>query len=150
LGLMQVMPDTARHVSKLTRVAYNGEAWLLEPTNNMAVGQAWLQQLAGTPTVDNNLLRLIVAYNAGEGRLAGWLAADLQDTQDDPLLFVESVPIGETRAYVKKVMANLWAYQSRSGGEIPSLRALAENRWPDVEPAAALPQPKAKPSARAN
>ena len=30
-------------------------------------------------------------------RLAGWLAADLQDTQEDPLLFVESVPIGETR-----------------------------------------------------
>lgn len=150
LGLMQVMPDTARHVSKLTRVAYNGEAWLLDPTNNMAVGQAWLRQLAGTPTVDNNLLRLIVAYNAGEGRLAGWLAADLEDTHDDPLLFVESVPIGETRAYVKKVMANLWAYQSRSGGEIPSLQALAENRWPDVEPAAAIPQPKAKPSARAN
>lgn len=150
LGLMQVMPDTAVHVSRLTRLAYNGEAWLLEPTNNMAVGQAWLQQLAGTPTVDNNLLRLIVAYNAGEGRLAGWLAADLQDTQDDPLLFVESVPIGETRAYVKKVMANLWAYQSRAGGEIPSLRALAENRWPEVEPAAAIPQPKAKPDARAN
>ncbi len=150
LGLMQVMPDTAVHVSRLTRLAYDGEAWLLDPTNNMAVGQAWLQQLAGTPTVDSNLLRLIVAYNAGEGRLAGWLAADLQDTLDDPLLFVESVPIGETRAYVKKVMANLWAYQSRTGGEIPSLQALAENRWPVVEPPAALPQPKAKPSARAN
>ena len=151
LGLMQVMPDTARHVARLTKLAYNGEDWLLEPTNNMAVGQAWLQQLAGTPTVGNSLLHLIVAYNAGEGRLAGWLAKDLQDTQADPLLFVESLPIAETRAYAKKVMANLWAYQARSGDSIPSLQALAENRWPEVEPVlAAVPHPKAKPYARAN
>lgn len=151
LGLMQVMPDTARHVARLTKLAYNGEDWLLEPTNNMAMGQAWLQQLAGTPTVGNSLLHLVVAYNAGEGRLAGWLAKDLEDTQADPLLFVESLPIAETRAYAKKVMANLWAYQARSGGSIPSLQALAENRWPEVEPVrAAAPQPKAKPNARAN
>ena len=148
LGLMQVMPDTAQHVAKLTRLAYNGEAWLLEPANNMAVGQAWLQQLAGTPTVDNSLLRLVVAYNAGEGRLAGWLAADLGGMEADPLLFIESIPIAETRAYVKKVMANLWAYQAHAGEAVPSLQALAENRWPTVEMAAAsVPQPKAKPDA---
>ena len=54
-------------------------------------------------------------------------------------------------AYAKKVMANLWAYQARSGDSIPSLQALAENRWPEVEPVlAAVPHPKAKPYARAN
>ena len=72
LGLMQVMPDTAVHVSRLTRLAYNGEAWLLDPTNNMAVGQAWLQQLAQTPTVDNSLLRLIVAASGRESAARIW------------------------------------------------------------------------------
>ena len=137
LGLMQVMPDTARHVAKLTQLAYNGEGWLLHPPNNMAVGQAWLQQLAATKTVDGSLIHLVTAYNAGEGRLIGWQANELKDVGDDPLLFVESVPIAETRGYVKKVLANLWAYQSRLGEPSPSLLALAENHWPDVPPATA-------------
>lgn len=136
LGLMQVMPDTARHVAKLTKIAYQGEGWLLHPPNNMAVGQAWLQQLAATRTVDRNLIHLVTAYNAGEGRLIGWLTKDLKGVEEDPLLFVESVPITETRSYIKKVLGNLWAYQSRLGEPSPSLQALAENRWPEVPSAA--------------
>ena len=67
--------------------------------------------------------------------------------RDDPLLFIESVPLAETRGYLKKVLANLWAYQARAGGTAPSLQALAENRWPEVGPAPAPPpRPKAKPS----
>jgi soluble lytic murein transglycosylase len=145
LGLMQVMPDTARDVAKRLRVAYAGERWLLSPANNLAVGQAWLELLAGTPTVDGDLIRLLAAYNAGEGRLAGWLQDELDGTEQDPLLFLETVPIAETRNYVKKVLANLWAYEARLGRPSPSLRALAENRWPEVAPAgvaAAIPGSK--------
>ena len=43
----------------------------------MAVGQAWLRQLAATPTVKGSLIHLLAAYNAGEGRLQGWLAGEL-------------------------------------------------------------------------
>jgi soluble lytic murein transglycosylase-like protein len=139
LGLMQVMPDTARHVARLVEVAYAGEDWLLEPANNMAVGQAWLGRLAQTPTVDGSLIHLLAAYNAGEGRLQRWLAGELAHAADDPLLFVESVPLVETRGYLKKVLGNLWAYQARTGGGSPSLAALAENRWPAVAPDAAPP-----------
>ena len=77
LGLMQIMPDTARHVAKLVKIAYAGDDWLLAPPNNMAVGQAWLRQLAATPTVKGSLIHLLAAYNAGEGRLQGWLAGEL-------------------------------------------------------------------------
>jgi hypothetical protein len=52
------------------------------------------------------------------------------------------VPIEETREYVKKVLANLWAYQARLGQVTPSLQALAENRWPSAgrpEATAGLP-----------
>jgi soluble lytic murein transglycosylase-like protein len=147
LGLMQVMPDTARHVARLTRIAYAGEAWLLAPENNMAVGQAWLQQLAATPTVDGSLIHVLAAYNAGEGRLQGWLADELAPAADDPLLFIELVPIAETRGYLRKVLANLWAYQARAGRPIPSLRALAENRWPGVDAGGAPPRlPRTRPA----
>ncbi|MGE3295133.1 MAG: lytic transglycosylase domain-containing protein, partial [Geminicoccaceae bacterium] len=141
LGLMQIMPDTAAHLAKLTEVAYAGEDWLLEPANNLAVGQAWLRQLAGSPAVQGSLIHLLTAYNAGAGRLQGWLADELKPAADDPLLFVESLPIRETRAYVKKVLGSLWAYQDRDRETSPSLRALAENRWPEIDP---VPRPKAK------
>ena len=52
---------------------------------------------------------------------------------DDPLLYIESIPLTETRNYIKRVLASLWAYQARQGREIASLKALAENRWPEVE-----------------
>ena len=152
LGLMQIMPDTARHVAKLVKTAYAGDDWLLAPPNNMAMGQAWLRELAATPTVKGSLIHLLAAYNAGEGRLQGWLAGELAPAADDPLLFIESVPLAETRGYLKKVLANLWAYQARAGGTAPSLQALAENRWPEVGPAPAPPRhPKAKvrPAAKA-
>ena len=148
LGLMQVLPDTARDLAKVTRLAYAGEDWLLYPPNNRAVGQAWLQQLAGTGTVQGNLIHLLAAYNAGEGRVAGWLGNELAEAKDDPLLFIESVPLAETRGYIKKVLANLWAYQASQGQRSPSLTALAENRWPDVAPAG-NPPPKPKAQARA-
>ena len=102
------------------------------PPNNMAVGQAWLQQLGGTSTVQGNLIHLLAAYNAGEGRVAGWLGERAsRAAEDDPLLFVESVPLAETRGYIKKVLASLWAYQASQGERSPSLTALAENRWPE-------------------
>ena len=84
LGLMQVLPDTARDVAKVTQLAYAGEGWLLDPPNNMAVGQAWLRQLAATSTVQGNLVHLLAAYNAGEGRLAGWLGKELAGTRGRP------------------------------------------------------------------
>jgi hypothetical protein len=70
----------------------------------------------------------------------------LAPTAGDPLLFVESVPLAETRSYLKKVLANLWAYQARAGRDVPSLRSLAENRWPELEP---TPNPVPRPKFRA-
>jgi hypothetical protein len=130
---MQVMPDTGNLVAKGANLAYNGPDDLLQPEINLEVGQIWLRRLMRTETVGDSLIHLIVAYNAGETRLKGWLTSELKGApKQDPLLFIESVPIEETREYVKKVLANLWAYQARLGQLTPSLQALAENRWPSA------------------
>ena len=34
---------------------------------------------------------------------------------NDPLLFVESIPVAETRSYVKRLMAYHWLYRRRFG-----------------------------------
>ncbi|MFO1072157.1 MAG: lytic transglycosylase domain-containing protein [Geminicoccaceae bacterium] len=152
LGLMQVMPETAQIVARSLRVAYGGERWLLQPATNMKVGQAWMVYLAGSKAINNSLIHVIAAYNAGEGRITDLAAGELKVAADDPLLYIESMPIAETRNYIKRVLANLWAYQASDGREIPSLRALAENRWPEMPlggtvAAAALER---RPDARAN
>ena len=53
--------------------------------------------LAGQDAIGGNLLRLLASYNAGPGSLARW-AASMRD-DGDPLLFIEAIPIDETRAY---------------------------------------------------
>ena len=127
-GLMQVMPATAREIvarSDLELVDWDG---LFEPATGMALGQAYLDQILRRPGIGDNLMFAAIAYNAGPGRLAAW-CEDL-DADADPLLFLESIPLRETRIYVKKVLTNLWTYRDRLGQPRPSLDALARNAWP--------------------
>ena len=78
--------------------------------------------------MNGDLLRLIAAYNAGPGNVARWNAS--MSYRNDPLLFLETIPVHETRAYVQRVLACSWIYASRLGRPAPSLDALAAGRWP--------------------
>jgi soluble lytic murein transglycosylase len=49
---------------------------------------------------------------------------------EDPLLFIESLPIDETRRYVQTTLTFLWRYAARMKLPAPSLDALALNAWP--------------------
>jgi hypothetical protein len=48
----------------------------------------------------------------------------------DPLLFIESIPFAETRAYVAIVMRNYWMYGRQQGSAPASLKAIAQGMWP--------------------
>ncbi len=133
LGVMQVMPETARDVARRAKIAYAGTTALLDPAINIEVGQHKLLQLTQNRKLGKSLIHLLAAYNAGPNRLAGWLEQELRGTRDDPLLFIESVPLSETRGYIKKVLTNLWVYRARLGQPNVELLALAENRWPVLQ-----------------
>lgn len=122
-GLMQIMPATARYLSGSGDVDS-----LKDPATNLRLGQNYLQEMLtwGKPT--GNLFMTAVAYNAGPGNLTRWLAE--MDYANDPLLFVESVPARETRAYIERVLANLWLYNDRFGETASTLNDVAEGRWP--------------------
>jgi soluble lytic murein transglycosylase len=127
-GLMQLMPVTvAEAAEKLGQEPPDGDE-LLEPPVNLALGQAYLDRLLDGGLVGGNLFYMAAAYNCGPTCLARWRRS--LAIEDDPLLFLEALPSEQTRAYVKKVMLNLWTYRARLGQPIPSLRDLAENRWP--------------------
>ncbi len=116
-GLMQIMPSTANYMSS------GSNTELSDPQKNIEVGQKYVKYLLGDKVVNNDLFKMAVAYNAGPGNLAKWKEA-LKDI-DDPLLFIESVPSGETRAFVERVMVNYWIYRERMGQDSPSLDAIA-------------------------
>jgi hypothetical protein len=50
------------------------------------------------------------------------------------LLFIESIPLRETRDYVERVLTNLWIYRYRFGQPSPSLDAIAAGDWPSYTP----------------
>lgn len=128
LGVMQILPTTAAAMAKRHEIAFADAASLLDPSLNMTIGQAYLERLRDTYFIGDSIIHLAIAYNAGLKRAEGWAErfADL----DDPLLLMESVPIPETRLYVKKLVANLWAYRKKLGQPAPSLEALAAGDWP--------------------
>jgi peptidoglycan lytic transglycosylase len=127
-GLMQVMPETARDIAARGALEPPQQDDLLEPETSIQFGQAYLEHLLQRSPIGANLIYVAAAYNAGPGRITRW--RDQLGIADDPLLFLESIPMREPRVYVKKVLANLWTYRARLGQPQPSLDALARNHWP--------------------
>lgn len=122
-GLMQLMPGTAR------ALAADKADTLDDPQTNLELGQEYLAKLLQIKAVSNDLVRLLIAYNAGPGNLQKW--AKRFPKVDDPLLFVELVPIAETRDYVEKVLSNYWIYRLRDGLPTPTLDAVTAGKPAD-------------------
>lgn len=125
MGLMQLMPGTARLVSnRYAPETAGGNPY--EPSNNVALGQAYIVSLLGE--VDNNLVRTAAGYNGGPGNVIRWDNA--LNAGQDPLLYIASIPLHETRDFVQRVLANYWVYQIRLGQPTPSLDQIAAHEWP--------------------
>jgi len=128
-GLMQIMPATAAYI--LDDPSLRGKAGLQrlhDPAFSLELAQRYLHHLTAREVVDGDLIRLLAAYNNGPGNVARW-APNVRH-QDDPFLFIESIPVDETRAFVQRVLAYSWIYASRLGLPSPSLDALASGEFP--------------------
>lgn len=123
-GLMQVLPGTAKDMAG-TPVSTDQ---LNLPSTNMEYGQRYLEQLRDMSATGGLLPKVMAAYNAGPSPVERW-NSEVKDG-GDPLLFMESLPYYETRAYVNIVMRNYWMYQLRDQGSAPALVAMAQGKWP--------------------
>lgn len=127
-GLMQLMPETASYVTGTHAFREKaGKHQLTDPETNLQIGQKYVSQLLEQQGVDNDLLSMAIAYNAGPGNLRKW-KRELSEI-DDPLLFIEMIPMAETRNYVEQVLANYWIYRLRLDQPTPTLDAVAEGKW---------------------
>lgn len=136
-GVMQLMPATARYVVRRTGMGDSSLQELYEPEANIALGQQYLDMLLNDGTVGPDLFRLTAAWNGGPGNLGRWMRDPV--ASEDALLFIESIPLSETRDFVERILANLWIYRHRLGEPTPSLDALAAGQWPGWDGGAASP-----------
>ncbi|SDD69261.1 Soluble lytic murein transglycosylase [Sphingomonas sp. YR710] len=126
-GVMQLMPGTAQMVARHQGRTIDA-AMLSQPAASMELGQQYLRELAGNSGTAGLLPKVIAAYNAGPNSVANWNARGRNLA--DPLLFIESIPFTETRAYVTIVLRNYWMYQKQAGAKPGSLTAIAQGLWP--------------------
>lgn len=129
MGLMQLMPATARAVSaRYAPETAGANPW--DPSANVALGQAYISMLLNE--VDGNLVRTAAGYNGGPGNVMRW--DNSLNASQDPLLYIASIPLHETRDFVQRVLTNYWMYQIRMGQPTPSLDQIASHDWPRYAP----------------
>jgi soluble lytic murein transglycosylase len=111
VGLMQIMPDTARPVAD-ELVLPRDDARLTSPPYAIRVGARVLRKLLDQ--FHGNVPLAVAAYNCGAESVDRW-ASRAPGMQLDT--FVERIPFKETREYVAKVMGNLARYAYLAQGE---------------------------------
>jgi soluble lytic murein transglycosylase-like protein len=121
-GLMQVMPATAGEIEGDERLR-RMPAMLFEPSINLRVGQDYLARLMGMGGIEGDILRAVAAYDGGSLPVTTTLKQLPSDA--DAILLIESIPVPESRDYVKRVMASYWIYRRLMGKETRTLDAVA-------------------------
>lgn len=128
-GLMQIMPVTASFVMG-EQPGFRSARRLHDPAVNLEIGQRYLTYLAGQDGTHGDLIRLLASYNAGPNALTRWDDARADASGGDPLLFIEALPVRETRDFVHRALSYLWIYAGRMTMPAPSLDVLARGGWP--------------------
>ena len=127
-GLMQLMPATARQVSKSVKQRYSANRLTADPYFNIRLGSTYLSGLIDR--FDGNYVLAIAAYNAGPGNVNRWMRerGDPRGDTVDVIDWIERIPFGETRNYVQRVLEGLVVYRARLGRHSPVIS------WDKVSP----------------
>jgi soluble lytic murein transglycosylase len=116
LGLMQLLPATAREVAGKMSLPFIQDKLTRDPQYNVTLGSQYLSQML--QRFGGSYEIALAAYNAGPNRVARWL-----DTMGDPRAgkidmvdWIEMIPLRETRNYVQRIMEGVGVYRDRLTG----------------------------------
>lgn len=112
-GLMQIMPDTSKHIAKLLKLNPNSID-LNDPETNIQLGTYYLKYLMNN---FHNMDTVFAAYNAGFGNVNNWLKDEKYSSDGVSL---KNIPAQETKNYVKKVNKAIKAYEVLYGEKLPT------------------------------
>ncbi|MDO8598110.1 MAG: transglycosylase SLT domain-containing protein, partial [Sulfuricaulis sp.] len=124
LGLMQLMPSTGRLTGRKLNIPIRNNRALLNIENNLRLGVSYLKEVLGRN--NGNQVLATASYNAGPNRVSSWLP----DKTLDADIWVETIPFGETRDYVKNVMSYTTVYDHRLGSRPARLQERMQSVYP--------------------
>jgi len=132
IGVMQLIRRTALSLTPNSEGLSEREIErrLLDPSTNISLGGQYLKELS---TRFNGFLPAVFAgYNAGEHAVATWVAGRKGGSSVN---FVELIPYGETKGYVRNVWRNLRVYEfiRQSSADMPQV-SRANSWWPVAMP----------------
>jgi len=113
IGLMQIMPDTARYIAHLKGLSTFDTKKLYDIDVNIDYGTYYFDYLRDM--FNGDLKMTLIAYNGGPGNARTWKNRYFKGDID---LFIESIPASESRDFVKHVYTNIRLYQAIAAREI--------------------------------
>jgi len=110
-GLMQLMPYTAKIVSKQAKLPYSKSKLTTNPEYNINLGSYYMAGLI--LNYEGSYPFAIAAYNAGPKRVKYWnkINKNPQKKQIDYVDWIELIKFEETRNYVQRVLENYNVYR---------------------------------------
>ena len=117
LGLMQLMPRTARYEARKLKLPLRNRYEILNVDKNIRLGTAHMRRVLDINK--GNKVLATASYNAGAQRVKSWLP---KSTELDADIWIETMPFNETRNYVKKVMATMAIFEKHLGEPVSPLK----------------------------
>ncbi|MCJ7556784.1 MAG: transglycosylase SLT domain-containing protein [Gammaproteobacteria bacterium] len=99
IGLMQLMPATGASTAREFHIPYRSSDSLLDPQTNILLGTRYLGKMQSL--FGNHQVLSTAAYNAGPNRISSWLPVGEEISAE---LWIETLPYGETRKYLRRVL----------------------------------------------
>jgi soluble lytic murein transglycosylase len=126
LGLMQVMPATAKTVARGLNISFSEARLGADWQYNARIGTAYLAQMLAR--FDGSVLLAAAAYNAGPSRAERWIKdfGDPRLESVDAVDWIEHIPYRETRNYVMRVLEAQYVYRARISGTVGPLTLASE------------------------
>jgi len=129
MGLMQLMPATARQAARKMGVKLRNRLALTDASTNLKLGMSHLRQVLNRN--QNNPVLATAAYNAGEHRVKQWIPKQGIMPAD---VWAETIPFTETRNYVQNIQLFATIYEQRLGQAMTTL----QQRMPPISAPDAL------------
>jgi len=116
LGLMQLLPGTARDVAGRLNLPFIQDKLTRDPAYNVQLGSQYLTEML--QRFGGSYELALAAYNAGPNRVARWLETigDPRAGKIDMVDWIEMIPFRETRNYVQRIMEGVVVYRDRLNG----------------------------------
>lgn len=118
LGLMQLLPATARQTARKLGLGYHRHRLINDENYNIRLGSNYLKAML--KRFDNDPILALVAYNAGPKRAGQWQIdrplprGDTRSDRDLRVDWIEAIPFAETRHYVQRVLESRNYYRANA------------------------------------